>query len=351
MATMAQAIRMALAYGEQHLGVTDIFGEDVGPPLGGVFTCTQGLRTAWNSPLDERGIIGAAIGLAVAGQKAVVEIQFSDYIFNTIDLLKLAGNSTWSSGGEFNFPMVVITTVGTGVHGSIYHSHSFDAIMTHIPGWKLVYPSNPLDAYGLMIAALKDENPVMYFEPKSMLRNKGIERIPGEPEDEKTLRDMIDAPIGDRSAWKPRWPNLTDFTIPLGKAKLCVEGSDATVVSYGRTLPLCVEAAEKLRGEGIHYDVLDLRTLAPYDWDAISTSIKKTGRVLFVNEDTEITNFGEHLLRRAVDEFFYEIKVRPRLLAGKHVPGVGMAPTLEDASVPQQKDIYSAMREVAVEEA
>ncbi|MBI3819681.1 MAG: alpha-ketoacid dehydrogenase subunit beta [Planctomycetes bacterium] len=350
MATMAQAIRMALAYGEQHLGVTDIFGEDVGPPLGGVFTCTQGLQTAWNSPLDERGIVGAAIGLAIAGQRPVAEIQFCDYIFNTIDLLKLATNSTWSSGGEFNFPMVIKTTTGSGVHGSIYHSHSFDAIATHIPGWKIVYPSNAVDAYGLMIAALKDSNPVLYLEPKAMLRNKCAERIPGEPEDERALRDMIDAPLGDRKNWKPKWPEgLTDFTVPIGKAKLCRTGADATVVSYGRTLPLCLDAADALVKEGIHYDVLDLRTLMPYDWDAIAQSIKKTGRVLFVNEDTEITNFGEHLLRRTVDEFFYELRVRPRVLAGKHVPGVGMAPTLEDASVPQLPDVLREMRELATE--
>lgn len=351
MATMAQAIRMALAYGEQNLGVTDVFGEDVGPPLGGVFTCTQGLRTAWNSPLDERGIVGAAIGLALAGQKPVAEIQFADYIFNAIDLMKLGGNFTWSSGGEFNVPMVLMTTVGSGIHGSIYHSHSFDSFATHLPGWKVVFPATPLDAYGLMIASLKEPNPVLYLECKALLRTKGKERIPGEPEDDKILRDMIDAPLGDRSQWKPRWPSLTDFTVPIGKAKLCREGSDATVVSYGRTLPLCVDAAETLAAEGIHFDVLDLRSLMPYDWESIRGSIAKTRRVLFVNEDTEVTNFGEHLLRRTIEDFFYELEVAPRLLAGKHVPGIGMAPTLEEASVPQQKDILTAMRELAVEPA
>src|SRR5437667_5131684 len=126
MATLVQAVGMALHYCEEHLGVTDIFGEDVGPPLGGVFTATQGLKTAWNSPLDERGIVGAAIGLALAGQRPVAEIQFCDYAFNTIDLLKVAGGTLWSSAGEFNCPMVVMTPVGSGIHGSIYHSHSFD---------------------------------------------------------------------------------------------------------------------------------------------------------------------------------------------------------------------------------
>src|SRR5436190_11909447 len=185
MATMAQAIRLALHYGEEHLGVREIFAEDVGPPLGGVFTVTQGLKSAWNSPLDERGIIGAALGLAWAGARPVCEVQFVDYIFNTIDLLKLCGNSLWASNGKFKTPMVVMTPVGAGIHGSIYHSHSFDSIISHIPGWKIVFPSTPIDAYGLMIAALKDTNPVMYLKPKALLRTRGEERVPGEPEDEK----------------------------------------------------------------------------------------------------------------------------------------------------------------------
>ena len=116
-------------YGEEHLGVTDIFGEDVGPPLGGVFTATQGLKTAWNTPLDERGIIGTAMGIAYAGGRPVAEIQFCDYAFNTIDLLKIAGNSCWASDGDWTVPIVVMTPVGAGIRGSIYHSHSFDATL------------------------------------------------------------------------------------------------------------------------------------------------------------------------------------------------------------------------------
>jgi 2-oxoisovalerate dehydrogenase E1 component beta subunit len=155
MANMAQAVRMALHYAEENLGVTDIFGEDVGAPLGGVFTCTQGLKTTWNAPLDERGIIGMAMGLAMGGARPVAEIQFCDYIYNTIDLLKLAGNTLWSSNGQWNLPMVVMTPVGSGIRGSIYHSHSFDAAMTHIPGWKTVMPSTPLDAYGRLLTACR----------------------------------------------------------------------------------------------------------------------------------------------------------------------------------------------------
>jgi 2-oxoisovalerate dehydrogenase E1 component beta subunit len=350
MANMAQAIRMALHYAEENLGVTDIFGEDVGPPLGGVFTVTQGLKTTWNSPLDERGIIGVAMGLAMAGQRPVAEIQFCDYIYNTIDLLKIAGNTCWTTDGDWNLPMVVKTPVGSGIRGSVYHSHSFDATATHIPGWKIVMPSTPLDAYGLMLSACQDLNPVLFLEPKALLRVKGDEPIPGEPADERTLSKMIDAPLGDRSKWKPEWPSLEAYSVPIGQAKVVLEGDGLTVVSYGRTLPLCVRAAAALAEAGVHAEVIDLRSLWPYDWEAIRRSVEKTGKVLFVNEDTEVTNFGEHLLRRTVEELFYRLHAPPRLLAGKFIPGIGLADALELASVPQLADITEAMRALAAEQ-
>jgi 2-oxoisovalerate dehydrogenase E1 component beta subunit len=350
MANMAQAIRMALHYAEENLGVTDIFGEDVGPPLGGVFTVTQGLKTAWNSPLDERGIIGVAMGIAMAGGRPVAEIQFCDYVYNTIDLLKLAGNTCWSTNGDWNLPMVVKTPVGSGIRGSIYHSHSFDATMTHIPGWKVVIPSNPLDAYGLMMSACREQDPVMYLEPKALLRIKGDERIPGEPEDDRQLSKMIDAPLGDRSKWKPQWPELQPYAVPIGKGKIVRPGSQVTVVSYGRTLPLCHKAANSLAEAGVDAEVIDLRSLWPYDWEMIKTSVQKTGRVLFVNEDTEVTNFGEHLMRRTVEELFYHLLAAPKLLAGKFVPGIGLADNLEMASVPQLSDITDALRKLAAEQ-
>ncbi len=345
MATIAQAIRLALHEGETRLGVTDIFGEDVGPPLGGVFTCTQGLKNAWNSPLDERGIIGTAMGLAMAGEKPVAEIQFVDYIFNTIDLLKLVGNSCWSSNGQFNLPLVLMTPVGSGIHGSLYHSHSFDTFATHMPGWKVVLPSNPVDTYGLLISAINDPNPVMFLYPKVLIRQHGHERIPGEPEDMRALAKMIDAPLGDRKEWKPKWPNLDpNFSVPIGPAKLVHRGNDMTVVSYGRMLPLCEHAANRIQEEhGFEVDVIDLRTLFPYDLESIKESVKRTGRLLVVNEDTEVANFGEHLIRRMVDDCFYHFEAPPRLLAGKNLPGIGIAWELEEVSVPQSPDIEKEM--------
>ncbi len=352
MATLVQAVRMALHYGEKHLGVTDVFGEDVGPPLGGVFTATQGLKTAWNSPLDERGIIGTAMGIAYAGGKPVCEIQFCDYAFNVLDLLKIAGNQRWASGGGYDMPIVVMTPSGSGIRGSLYHSHSFESWASRLAGWKIVMPSNALDAYGLMLAAIQDPNPVMVLLPKALLRLKDTRLIPGEPADFEELCRLIDAPIGNRKDWMPQWPELKEYIVPIGKAEMVRTGTTATIVSYGRLLPLCVQAADELtRERDVSFDVIDLRSIFPYDWETISTSIAKTGRLLIANEDTEVTNFGEHLLRRVVEDHFYDLAVRPRTLLGKHIPGIGMNQNYELNTVPQLGHIRETLREIVDEPA
>ncbi len=352
MATLVQAVRMALHYGETHLGVTDIFGEDVGPPLGGVFTATQGLKTAWNSPLDERGIIGTAMGIAYAGGRPVAEIQFCDYGFNTIDLLKVAGNQRWAGAGNYEMPIVLMMPSGSGIRGSLYHSHSFESWASTLAGWKVVMPSNALDGYGLMLSAIIDPNPVMVLLPKALLRVRSEQLIPGEPADLNTLKEMIDAPVGDRTAWQPRWPDLQQYLVPLGVAAVPRQGTDATIISYGRTLPLCLQAAEDLQREAnLSFEVVDLRSIFPYDWKTISQSVLKTGRVLIVNEDTEVTNFGEHILRRVIDEHFYDLLVRPRVLLGRHVPGIGLNSVYEQNTVPQLPSIKAAMHALATEEA
>ena len=349
MANMAQAIRMALHYAETNYDLKDVFGQDVGAPLGGVFTATQGVKTAWNTPLDERGIIGMAMGIAMTGDRCVAEIQFVDYIFNTIDLLKIAGNTLWCTNGKFNLPMTVMTPVGAGTRGSVYHSHSFDAWASRLAGWKVVMPSNPLDAYGMLLSCILDPNPCLFLKPKSLMRVRGEELIPGEPLDEKDLKSMIDAPIGDRTNWKPKWPKIEEYLVPFGKGKITRTGNQITVVSYGRHLLLCNEVADQLAAEGYSVEVIDLRSIYPYDWQMIKSSIQKTGRVLFVNEDTEVTNFGEHLAYRATTELFYELMAAPKVLAGKAVPGIGLHPNLEDASVPQKHEIEVLIREICSE--
>src|SRR5918994_680880 len=182
MATLVQAVRMALHYGEEHLGVTDVFGE--------------------------------------AGGRPVCEIQFADYAFNVIDLLKIAGNQRWASAGAYPMPIVVMTPSGSGIRGSMYHSHSFESWASRLAGWKVVMPSNPLDAYGLMLSAIVDPNPVMVLLPKALLRVRGDELIPGEPTDPAELSRRIDAPIGDRSNWEPDWPAVDEYYVPIGPGSL-----------------------------------------------------------------------------------------------------------------------------------
>jgi 2-oxoisovalerate dehydrogenase E1 component beta subunit len=349
MANMAQAIRMALHLAEEKMGVTDIFGQDVGAPLGGVFTATQGLKTAWNSPLDERGVIGMAMGIAMAGDRCVAEIQFADYIFNTIDLLKIAGNTHWVSNGNYSLPMVVMTPVGAGIRGSIYHSHSFDAWASRLPGWKVVMPSTPIDAYGLMLSAVQDPNPVLFLKPKALMRVRGDDLIPGEPEDSRELKNRIDAPIGDRRGWTPDWPDLDAYQIPIGEAKITRAGDRVSVVTYGRHVLMCNKVADDLAREGHSVEVIDLRSIYPYDWQTLKRSVQKTRKVLFVNEDTEVTNFAEHLAYRVTQELFYELDAPPRVLAGKNLPGIGLHPNLEENSVPQSHDIKEAVRQLLAE--
>ena len=161
---------------------------------------------------------------------------------------------------------------------------------------------------------------------------------------------MIDAPIGDRSKWKPRWPKLEKHTVPIGQAKVVRSGHDATVVTYGRHVLMAAKVADQLAVEGLSIEVIDLRSLYPYDWKTIKASIEKTGRALFLNEDTEVTNFGEHLAYRTVSELFYELEARPRVLAGKQVPGIGLHPNLEDASVPGLPEIEHELRALIQEE-
>src|SRR6266481_6045663 len=207
------------------------------------------------------------MGIAYAGGRPVAEIQFCDYGFNTIDLLKVAGNQRWAGAGNFEMPIVVMTPSGSGIRGSLYHSHSFESWASRLAGWKIVMPSNALDAYGLMLSAIADPNPVMVLLPKALLRVRTEQKIPGEPADEEELKRRIDAPLGDRTNWKPDWPAVQPYFVQIGTASLVREGDAATVVSYGRTLPLCVQAADELRRESeIAFDVLDLRSIFPYDW-------------------------------------------------------------------------------------
>jgi 2-oxoisovalerate dehydrogenase E1 component beta subunit len=331
MATLAQGVRLALHYAEQHLGLEDVFGQDVGPPLGGVFTVTQGLRSAWSTPRDERGILGTAAGLAARGVRSVCEIQFGDSILNSVDLLRLIGNTRWSTAGQVALPLVLMTPVGGGIRAGIYHSHSIESLLCHLPGWKVVMPANALDAYGLMLSAITDNNPVAVLLPKALVY-RGNARLPEEPDD---LAARVQMPVGAGEQWQPRWPDLPPVYTPIGPAVRHREGSEVSVVTWGRMLGVVQDALADVDG----VDLLELRTLAPLDYDAIVDSVERTGKLLVVNEDREVVNLGEHILRVVTER---SGKLEAKLVAARAVPGIGLAEGLEAWTLPDAGRIQAA---------
>ena len=295
-----------------------VLGEDVGK-FGGVFRATKGLYETFgkdrsvDTPLSEGGIIGAAIGLALYGMKPVAEIQFSDFIFPAFDqIVNELAKYRYRSGGQYSAPMVIRTPVGGGIRGGHYHSQSPEAYFLHTPGLKVVAPSNPYDAKGLLAASIRDEDPVMFFEPKRVYRaSKG------------------EVPEGD-------------YTIELGKAKTVREGNDITVVAWGAMLHEAQEAVTQAESEGIDCELLDLRTLMPLDIDAIVESVKKTGRFIVVHEAPKTCGYGAELLSLVVERCFYSLEAQPLRVTGYDTP---FPYTLENEYLPRAPRILKAIRE------
>ncbi len=293
---MVQAINDALRLEMQRDPRVVILGEDVGK-VGGVFRVTAGLFDEFgddrviDTPLSEGGIIGAAVGMALYGIVPIPEIQFSDFIFPAYDqIVSELAKYRYRSGGEYPCNMVIRTPVGGGIRGGHYHSQHPESLFIHVAGLKVVCPSNPYDAKGLLLASIRDPDPVLFFEPKRIYRAaKG------------------DVPEGD-------------YTVPLSQAAISREGSDVTVVTYGAMLYECLDAAERVAEQGVQAEVIDLRTLWPVDIDTLVTSVKKTGRLVVVHEAPKTGGFAGELISLVCEKAFYHLQSAPVRVTGFDTP-------------------------------
>ena len=301
-----------------------ITGEDVGP-RGGVFRATMGLFEKYgpdriiDSPLAELSIVAIGIGAALAGMRPICEIQFADFIhpaFNQI--VNEAARFYYRSNGDWPVPLVIRAPYGGGIGGGLYHSQSVEAFFAHSPGLKVVIPSNPHDAKGLLKAAVRDPNPVLFFEPK-----KGYRLIRGE--------------VPDR-----------EYTVPIGPASVTRTGSDLTVYAYGIMHFYALQAAEMVaEQEGVQAEVLDIRTLAPLDKATVIESFRKTGKALIVYEDNRFLGYGAEIAAILSDEAFEYMDGPIRRLAGPDVPGVPFSHSMQDFFMPSPEKIADAIRELA----
>ncbi|MEO7113875.1 MAG: alpha-ketoacid dehydrogenase subunit beta [Polyangiaceae bacterium] len=293
---MVQAINDALRLEMKRDKRVVILGEDVGK-VGGVFRVTAGLYDEFgddrviDTPLSEGGIIGCAIGMALYGMVPVPEIQFSDFIFPAYDqIVSELAKFRYRSGGEYSAKCVIRTPVGGGIRGGLYHSQSPESLFIHVAGLKVVCPSNPYDAKGLLLAAIRDPDPVIFFEPKRVYRAaKG------------------EVPDGD-------------YTVEIGKAKTIREGKDVTIIAWGAMLYEAIAAAEEAKKKNIDCEIIDLVTLWPVDIDAITASVKKTGRVVIVHEAPKTCGFGAELVALVNEHAFLHLQAPPVRVTGLDTP-------------------------------
>ncbi|MEO5918096.1 MAG: alpha-ketoacid dehydrogenase subunit beta [Candidatus Limnocylindrales bacterium] len=321
--TFIEAIRETLADEMRRDPSVIVLGEDVGKK-GGVFLATDGLWAEFgddrviDTPLTESMIVGASIGASMNGLRPVAEIQFADFIFPAFNqILSEAARMRYRSNNGFGVPMTIRAPYGGGVHGALYHSQSVEAFFAHIPGLKIVIPSTPYDAKGLLRSCIRDNDPVIFFEHKKMYRS-----VRGDVPD-------------------------TDYTIPLGQAAITRPGSQITVIAYGLMAHHALEAADIVSDEGISVEVVDLRTLRPIDKETVLTSVRKTGKCLVVYEDNRFGGYGAEVAAIVAEEAFDYLDGPVTRIAGPDVPAVPYNHVLEDWFMVNPEKIAAGIRKLA----
>ena len=300
-----------------------IIGEDVGN-RGGVFLASQGLIDRFgeerviDAPLAEASIVGIALGASYKGLRPIAEIQFSDFIWPAANqLIGEAARVHYGTDGAVNAPMVVRVPYGGGIRGGLFHSQNVESYFFHTPGLKVIAPCTPYDVKGLLKSSIRDNNPVVFFEHK------------------KTYR-LVRGEVPD-----------VDYTLPIGKADVKLEGNHISVISYGLTLHYCLEAAEAVRPDGISVEVVDLRSLRPLDTETILESVRKTGRALIVHEDNITGGIGAEVAAVVAQDAFDYLDAPVTRLCGPDVPTMPFASSLEDEYMPSTEKITAALRELA----
>ena len=299
-----------------------IMGEDVGA-RGNVFLITKGFIEEFgaerviDTPLAEASIVGIAVGMAMEGLRPIAEIQFADFIYPAFNqIVGEAAKTRYRSNGDYTCPLVIRTPYGGGVRGALSHSVSIEALFYHVPGLKIVAPSFPADIKGLLAAAIADPDPVLFLEHKKTYRS-----VKGE------------VPAGY-------------YTIPIGKADVKVAGEELTVVSYGYNVHQAIEAATRLKGEGMSVEVIDLRSIRPMDRTTILASVRKTHKLLIIHEDNKFGGIGAEISAMVAEEALFELDAPIRRLCGPDVPAMGYALPLEEEFMISTDRMADAMREL-----
>lgn len=301
-----------------------IFGEDVGGVKGGVFGVTKGLAErfgddrCFNTPLTEAQIGGLAVGLGLVGYRAIGEFQFADYILPAVNqLISEASRMRYRTKGDWTAPIVYRTPYGGGIRGGFYHSQSTEKVLYGQPGLRIVTPSNPYDAKGLIKAAIRSDDPVLFYEHKRLYR-------------------LLKAEVPEE-----------DYVVPLDKAEIVREGSDITVIAYGMMLVHAQNAAEKLAKEGIEAEIVDVRSLYPLDKETLVKAAKKTGKVLLISEDNKEGAIISEIAALIAEEALFYLDAPIQRLAGPDVPSMGYALNLEREFLVNETDVIEAMRDLA----